>query len=162
MYGQLKLNEKIDLLLICIETLHAYQYTSSKSDKYYDNLWKDLFDIKHHHYIRNVSINNFEEHTKTIQIILSIYRIIKKLYLEDMIIHILKNSCHQSSSLLVKQYIKRYKYIYQKTQSYYNIKSHYIYNQSSIEYTAMANLYIINQIYNIKGLYSLIKYLYEC
>lgn len=160
MYNNLKLNEKIDQLIVCIETLHAYQYKQLNSSKYYYNLSQDLLHIKEDNYIEYKNINSSTSHKKTIKIIQDIYKIIKKLYFKEIIINIIDNSCNKNNSYysIKEQYLRRYKYIYQKTQDYYKMKSQT--NNLNIEYQAITNLYIVNQVYNIKGIYTLIKYLY--
>lgn len=159
MYKNLKLNDKIDLLMVCIETLHTYQYKPLYSGKYYKKLWEDLFDIKEHNHINYKTLHYSKNHKKTITIIQDIYKIINKLHLKKATINVINNCYNNRNSTLKQQYIRRYKYIYQTTKDYYKIKSQA--NKLNIEYQAIKNLYIINQVYNIKGIYILMKYLYS-
>nr|YP_009498052.1 orf160 [Gracilaria changii]ART65315.1 orf160 [Gracilaria changii] len=59
----------------------------------------------------------------------------------------------------ITKYLNRFKYIYYKTQNYYNITSNiYLYDQY-IKEIAIFNLYILNILSYKDGIYLLIKYL---
>ena len=142
MYKVLKFNEKVRSLLISLEALSLYNLKifSANSE---ENLKK-----------------GFNTYQEKLDVIYTVYKIIKKQYIQEITIHILNNYNSSYHSNITLQYLKKYKYLHQKNHCYYYMNSYYSNYSNNIEEKAITNLYIINQVYTVKGLYLLIKYLY--
>nr|YP_009509375.1 hypothetical protein [Gracilaria vermiculophylla]AXI97025.1 hypothetical protein [Gracilaria vermiculophylla]WDZ68006.1 hypothetical protein [Gracilaria vermiculophylla] len=104
------------------------------------------------------TLYNFKE---SIKIIYDLYNSSHNSKIQQNINNILKMIYvdHELKSEHIKQYLRRFKYIYYKTQNYYNISSKFhIYNQY-IEEIAIYQLYILYRLSHKDGIYFLIKYL---
>uniref|UniRef100_UPI003001E23D hypothetical protein n=1 Tax=Anunuuluaehu liula TaxID=3049639 RepID=UPI003001E23D len=155
MYKKLNLKKRIDLILIAIESLDLYALENTHK-KY---ILYNILLIRFGNYIRHADTNSsleFKQYIKGIQIC---YSLITQSCLNNLASEILYNVCNQIQPQLTSQYIKRFKYIYNQTQDYYNTYSEY--NDLNIYNIAIVNLYIISRINNKYGIYYLIKYLYN-
>lgn len=137
---QKQLQEKTDLLFISIQSISLNHDNQLKYQQYKFN--------------KNRTCNNTYE--TTFNFIYKMNQFIVQLHLQETAIKILQG--YRNNSIITLQYLRKYKYLYQKTQHYYKITSHN--NNIHIEKLALMNLYIINQIYHF-GFYFLFKYLYS-
>jgi len=148
--------QKIRNLIISIEVLNIY------SKKYlnefvtrstYKNLKNPFFLIASKFILgSNLKINFIY----IILYIYHIYMVVNNENLQRIANKIIKEYTTNSKSELLKQYVNKFYYIYNKINHYYDYFNHnnkYIYDISII------NLYIINQTNKRKGLFFLIKYL---
>ena len=86
---------------------------------------------------------------------------VEQFCLDKEAIKILKHHNQYSRDNAMKQYIKKFKYIYFAEDAYYNqYKSlHYTYD-IDIDSIAVINLYLVTKLKKAEGIYFLIKYLY--
>lgn len=145
---KLNINYKIALLLISIEALNIYAYDLLNIRKIKNYIYMYIHNIKykdHNKYLEN-----------NMQLIAKIYCLIKQNYIQEITQKILYDYSYRYNSELVTQYLRRYIYIYIKKDNYYTKYNHN--DNTSIYSIAIINLYIINQIHQTKGLYTLMKY----
>nr|YP_010199082.1 hypothetical protein LK147_pgp009 [Hydropuntia urvillei]UAD88531.1 hypothetical protein [Hydropuntia urvillei] len=155
--------KKIELLLISIEAINLYNLddnhkrtlNSSKINYYLHNLFLIRCGnlIKHP---KNYSLYNFK---KSIQLIYYIHNSIYSYRMQSNIYEILETIHKTQKSNKIKQYLNRFKYVYYKTQNYYNIMSNTYTEDKFIVKIAILNLYIIHISSYKEGIYFLIKYL---
>lgn len=157
MDNKIKFKQKLDLLIISIEALDLYTSNNINQMIQKQKLLKYIFLIRSGNYIRNAKNHSLFDFYQTIKIIYKIYIYLKQVYLQEIIIKILNNYSHSLYNSIEFQYYNRFKYIYKKTQNYYNHFSYY--KQIKLEHLALINLYIIHKINNKYGFYFLIKYL---
>ena len=131
--------EKIDSLFISVQSISLQDFTDLK---YQQHNWNTHFQLGN-------------RYTTRFHLIHEIYQLILQLKVQEITTSILHG--YKSNSIITLQYLRKYKYLYQKTQHYYKITSN---NNINIEQLALMNLYIINQIYHL-GFYFLFKYLYD-
>ena len=134
-----QLKEKIDSLFLSVQSISLKEFTELKYPQ--------------HNWSTNLKFSN--PYTTRFHLIHEIYQLILQLKIQEITISILHG--YKSNSIITIQYLRKYKYLYQKTQHYYKITSN---NNINIEQSALMNLYIINQIYHL-GFYFLFKYLYN-
>lgn len=82
---------------------------------------------------------------------------ISNLFVQNIAFNILNTYYQNPTSIINQQYIKRFEYIYNKTQNHYSIYSYYI--NINLTEIAIINLYIISQIKTKQGIYLMLKYL---
>lgn len=138
MYPQKQLKERIDALFISVQSISFNDYSHFKSSKYN---W-------------NIYLKFGSTYTTQLNFIHKIYKLILQLQLQEITTNILQG--YKDSSNITLQYLRKYKYLYQKTQHYYKTTSSN--TNINIERLALTNLYVINQIYHF-GFYFLFKYL---
>ena len=108
-------------------------------------------------YIHNIKYKDHNKYLENnMQLIAKIYCLIKQNYIQEITQKILYDYSYRYNSELVTQYLRRYIYIYIKKDNYYTKYNHN--DNTSIYSIAIINLYIINQIHQTKGLYTLMKY----
>nr|AOM64623.1 hypothetical protein Riqu_144 [Riquetophycus sp.] len=142
-------SHKIKLLLITIESLNLYTHDLLKSKTI--NINQEINFIKYNHLISNIYTEN------SILLIINIYNLIKTKYLQEIVNKILKDYSNRCKCKLTLQYLKRYIYIYSKTQKYYSKNDQN--NNINIQNIAITNLYIIKKINQVQGLFFMIQYL---
>nr|YP_009510943.1 hypothetical protein [Gracilaria gracilis]AXI96616.1 hypothetical protein [Gracilaria gracilis] len=153
----------MDFLLISIEAINLYHLDENQTHKT-DSIetishLNNLFLIRCGNLLRHpkcYSLYNFKE---TIKIIYYLNKSINNSKMQKKINKILKAIYHGNQLKNIKPYLSRFKYIYYKTQNYYNITSKvYLYDQYIVE-IAIFNLYIMHILGTEDGIYFLIKYL---
>ena len=154
-----KIKHKIDLLLMSLEAIDPYalESTYQKNCLTISNKLRNIFKIRCGNYNRHPKYNTlcfFDENIKTISYI---HCLIKDPYIQNITEIILNNYTNSFSCTLTEQYIKRFTYLYKKTQNYYNNLSGY--TNINVSEKAIINLYIINIINKKTGIYNLIKYI---
>uniref|UniRef100_A0AAU7YPC5 Uncharacterized protein n=1 Tax=Gracilaria hainanensis TaxID=2871843 RepID=A0AAU7YPC5_9FLOR len=153
----------MDFLLISIEAInlynldenHKYQMNSIQTNTHLNN----LFLIRCGNLLRHpksYALYNFKE---TIEAIYYIHKSIHNSRMQKKINNTLRNIYKNNELNNVKQYLDRFKYIYYKTQNYYNTKSKLYFYESYITEIAIFNLYIMHILGNEHGIYFLVKYL---
>lgn len=154
-----QLKNKIDTLLISIEALDIYssEYISKKEFNISYNEKIVISKIRFGNYNRHPKYNKQCEFEDSIKAIYSINNSMTNLYIQNTIEIILNNYSNNLLCNLTQQYIKRYIYIYIKTQNHYNNLSNCI--NTKIKDIAISNLYILNKINTNDGIYKLIRYL---
>nr|YP_009398349.1 hypothetical protein [Thaumatella adunca]ARW67535.1 hypothetical protein [Thaumatella adunca] len=154
MKNQISFKKKIDLLMISLEVLNTY-YINNSILLEFNHLRKDL---------RNCHDNITHNFTQIIKYIYVIHKITNKYLLHKTAIQILINCINNKNKKIpnIKQYIKKFNYIYSIKHEYYNnYKSiHHVY-KINIENIAIINLYLITKLVNKQGIYFLIKYLFK-
>nr|YP_010728891.1 hypothetical protein P6G75_pgp128 [Lithothamnion corallioides]WEA76995.1 hypothetical protein [Lithothamnion corallioides] len=160
------MNEKIKILLICLDSLDLYSL-----DNLHASTNKELYkteenpDIYHKYYINNRFNYSIQE---TLHLIHIINNIILEKPLKEKIQTVLSDysSCSSTRvknfSLTTRQYLNRFTY---KCQIFYKYnltkKIHMMSNQRKHFYNiAIINLYILNKILSTNGPYILYKYLH--
>nr|YP_010951633.1 hypothetical protein RU987_pgp008 [Laurencia catarinensis]WMP12572.1 hypothetical protein [Laurencia catarinensis] len=164
MKNQISFNQKLDLLIISLKTLEAstnnrlIKTTKTKSinnlNKYLTHLDKLYMYLKKYNRIL---------YTYLVTIILNLYILHKNIHnylLSKNANLVLKSYTNYKESKKLKQYIRKFNYLYFKRYEYYN-NYKYINYTSKIEINkiAITNLYLITTIINKQGIYVLIKYL---
>lgn len=164
MKNQISFNQKLDLLIVSLKALETL-----KNDKLVNKT--NNTDIKK----LNIYLINIEE----LYIYLKKYNNIVYYYLGTAMLNlytlhkkinnyllsrranlILKSYTNYRESKKLKQYIRKFNYLYFKRNKYYNDYK-YINYTSKIEINKIAiiNLYLITKLVNKQGIYVLIKYL---
>nr|YP_009257630.1 hypothetical protein [Coeloseira compressa]ANH09713.1 hypothetical protein [Coeloseira compressa] len=141
------INKKIQFLIMSTEAIDIYLLKNTRDQilyrKYYSNKQEN---ISRKQQIKTIIANiNF------------LFSKIQQNHMQELIKSILKNYTIDLESLIVQQYLKRFKYLYKKTQNYYHNLS--FLENIKIQKLAIINLYIINKINTKKGLYNLLNYL---
>nr|YP_010197684.1 hypothetical protein LK244_pgp009 [Gracilaria flabelliformis subsp. simplex]UAD86100.1 hypothetical protein [Gracilaria flabelliformis subsp. simplex] len=124
-----------------------------------DTCLNNLFLIRCGNLLRHpqsYTLYNFKE---TIKAIYYLYRSVNNFRMQKKINKIFKAIYHDNQLKSIKQYLQRFKYIYYKTQNYYNINSKFYFYDKDITEIAIFNLYMIHILSHEKGIYFLIKYL---
>nr|YP_009296299.1 hypothetical protein Sebd_147 [Sebdenia flabellata]AOM65234.1 hypothetical protein Sebd_147 [Sebdenia flabellata] len=119
---------------------------------------ENLFKIRSNNYYRhpnNRYICKFEDSINTIY---TLQYLLNNSFIQNIILTILDNDSKNIKSKLNTQYIRRFKYIYMKTQNYYNTIS--TGTNLHIKELAIINLYVMSKIQAQTGIYWLVKYLY--
>nr|YP_010199491.1 hypothetical protein LK036_pgp016 [Gracilariopsis tenuifrons]UAD89349.1 hypothetical protein [Gracilariopsis tenuifrons] len=109
--------------------------------------------------MRHPYINKLYNFETSIILIYRIYKLVNHHTIRKNIHHIFIDIYNQNKSTIIRQYLKRFKYIYYKTQNYYNTRSKLYCNDQYINEIAILNLYIIQKIIYQDGIYFFIKYL---
>nr|YP_009398787.1 hypothetical protein [Kuetzingia canaliculata]ARW67973.1 hypothetical protein [Kuetzingia canaliculata] len=152
--------QRIDLLIISLEALNIYYNKNLIKNIKYEHNSNYYYQIMHklvNH--KSIYYSNFKE-------ILDIIYITYLNSQQKTIKHLTKNmlskySDSSDSCNELKQYLRRFKFIYFKKQEYYkSTKSLDYLCKVNINEIALLNLYIILQLKNKTGLHFLIKYLY--
>lgn len=120
---------------------------------------EELFYIRSGNLIRHPHINKICTFETSILLIYEILKLVNNYTIKNNIINIFTDIYNQNKSHIIKQYLKRFRYIYYKTQNYYNNRSEIYCNDQYIDETAIVNLYLIYNIISKDGIYFLIKYL---
>nr|YP_009019556.1 hypothetical protein [Gracilaria salicornia]AHH24524.1 hypothetical protein [Gracilaria salicornia]UAD87704.1 hypothetical protein [Gracilaria salicornia] len=153
----------MDFLLISIEAInlynldenHTYKINSLKTNTHLNI----LFLIRCGNPLRHPKSYALYNFTEIIKAIYYIHKSVHDSRMQKRINKILKAIYHNNQLSYIKKYLERFKYIYYKTQNYYNAKSNiYLYDKYIIE-IAICNLYIMHIIGNKDGIYFLVKYL---
>nr|YP_009391744.1 hypothetical protein [Laurenciella marilzae]ARW59888.1 hypothetical protein [Laurenciella marilzae] len=106
---------------------------------------------------------NIAIHKYFLKMVRDVYKLHKKInyyQLDKMANLILKSYVIYKKSYKLKQYIRKFNYLYLKNDKYYN-KYKYLDHISKIEVNkiAITNLYLITKLIGKQGIYTLIKYL---
>nr|YP_009511555.1 hypothetical protein [Gracilariopsis mclachlanii]AXI97432.1 hypothetical protein [Gracilariopsis mclachlanii] len=153
----------MDLLLISIEAINLYNLDiyCTKMDYNIQNFisLEELFHIRSGNFIRHPHINKIYTFETSIVLIYKIHKLVNNHTIKNNIHNIFTDIYNQNKSHIIKQYLKRFRYIYYKTQNYYNNRSEMYCNDQYIDETAIVNLYIIHNIIYRDGVYFFIKYL---
>nr|YP_009346762.1 hypothetical protein [Gracilaria firma]APR74297.1 hypothetical protein [Gracilaria firma] len=153
----------MDFLLISIEAINLYNldenYTYSQNSIQFHTSLKTLFLIRCSNLFRHPNTHSLYNFIKNIRAIYYISKSINNSRIQrstnNMLIAMYDNNQLEN----ITKYLNRFKYIYYKTQNYYNITSNiYLYDQY-IKEIAIFNLYILNILSYKDGIYLLIKYL---
>ena len=161
MNKKLHFKKKIDLLLISLEAIDTYSLENiyNKNRLIRSRKKEQIFRLRSGNYTRHPSNNSlceFEDSIKTIHIIQDV---LSNSFTQNMAFTVLNNHYKNPTSIVNQQYIKRFKYIYNKTQNYYSIYSYSI--NVNLSEIAIINLYIIAQLKTKHGIYLILKYLYS-
>lgn len=148
--------------MISLEVLDTYKTENLSIDVTCTNN-----DLSSKNFIQvNQNIRNYYHHKpynfiKILEYIYTIYSISQNSLLDQITVEILKKYKKSRKSKEVKQYIKKFTYIYfVKYEYYYTYKSlKYLY-KINIDEIAITNLYIIKKLQSKNGIFFLIKYLY--
>nr|YP_009293739.1 hypothetical protein Rhodyp_143 [Rhodymenia pseudopalmata]AOM64421.1 hypothetical protein Rhodyp_143 [Rhodymenia pseudopalmata] len=159
MHEKAKIKNKIDLLLISIEALDQYLWNNIFSSKYKDKINEGtiMFKIRCNNLNIHPKYNQKCEFRHATNSMSRIYEAITNQSIQNTAQIILTSYIKNKPCKLTSQYIRRFGYIYKKTQSFYIDLSYNTY--SSIKEKAIINLYIFNKISQEEGFYGLIKYL---
>lgn len=95
-----------------------------------------------------------EENIKNIYLI---HQLLNNTHIQNIIKIIINNYSKSILCPLTQQYFRKFGFLYNKTNIYYNISSHYLYNTT--EEIAITNLYILYKITQNAKTEILIKYL---
>lgn len=170
MKNKISINQKLDLLLISLESLDTLQidhlvkvknnniYTDTHKSQNINNHSIDLvryaisiqkYQKKTHNCFTNFIIYIHKIHKKTNE-----YLLCQKANL------ILRQYIKQHKSANFKQYIRKFNYLYFEPNKYYtNCKNTNKKYKQDITLIAIQNLYIVTKLNNTQGIYTLIKYL---
>nr|YP_009397538.1 hypothetical protein [Dasyclonium flaccidum]ARW66724.1 hypothetical protein [Dasyclonium flaccidum] len=166
MTKKIDFKKKIDLLMISLEILSIYEIEkiiNNNNEKTIRNTAVSNNLIKLNSNIRNYNSSKPLKLTDIIKYIRLIYRVIQINTLYKIALYMLIDYKKSNKSRLTMQYMKKFMYIYFIKNEYYNnCKSlNYLYkiNIKEVINTSIINLYIINKLKNISGIYFLIKYL---
>nr|YP_009392781.1 hypothetical protein [Bostrychia tenella]ARW61343.1 hypothetical protein [Bostrychia tenella] len=161
MQKRITLKKKIDLLLISIESLNIYDiecFSTSKINTKCEKKNKNIIQINQK--LRNHYNDKSCNFIQIITYIYTIYIVICHNLLNPLILQTLQKYAKHVKSKEVKQYIKKFTYIYfVKYEHYYNYKClNYLY-RINIDEIAISSLYILKKLQQKKGILLLIKYL---
>nr|QCI08291.1 hypothetical protein [Pterothamnion crispum] len=136
---------KIDLLLISLEALDLYSLENIDNciiSKSYIKQIKSmkLFIFQSHNLIKHMGYNQEYNFEYMLNILHSTNKLIKNKTIHKLIHQILINE----NPVLIKKYINKFSYIYNKNYQYYNIQAYY--TENNLENCAIINLYIMNKI----------------
>nr|YP_010198501.1 hypothetical protein LK148_pgp009 [Gracilaria pachydermatica]UAD86917.1 hypothetical protein [Gracilaria pachydermatica] len=153
----------MDFLLISIEAINLYNLDEHyiykiNSTEIADRL-NNLFLIRCGNLLRHpqsYTLCNFQE---TIEAIYYLYKSVNNFRMQKKIDKLLKEIYYDNQLKSIKQYLQRFRYIYYKTQNYYNINSKFYFYDKCITEIAILNLYIIYILGRENGIHFLIKYL---
>ena len=149
---------KINHLIISIEIIHIY-YNKNLNQLIQQNIQKNK-DIDNYFFLNGYKfIQNYNYKINFIYLILYIYKIYKVLNnnsIQKINIHLIKEYINNKKSKVLKKYIKKFYYNYNKINYYYD---YYNYNNEYIYNICINNLYIINKIKQPQGFIFFIKYL---
>nr|UAD88940.1 hypothetical protein [Gracilariopsis chorda] len=120
---------------------------------------EELFNIRCGNFMRHPYINKLYTFETSIILIYRIYKLVNNHIIKKNIHNVLINIYNQNKSQIIKQYLKRFRYIYYKTQNYYNTRSKIYCNDQYINEMAILNLYLMQKIIYQDGMYFFIKYL---
>nr|WMP11934.1 hypothetical protein [Laurencia australis]WMP12146.1 hypothetical protein [Laurencia australis] len=164
MKNQISFNQKLDLLIVSLTALETYKNNKlikttknrniKKLNIYLITLEELHIYLKRYNnivymYLATVIFNLYILHKKIHK-----YLLVKKAHL------ILKSYTNYKESKNLKQYIRKFNYLYFKRNEYYSDYK-YVNYQSKIEINKIAiiNLYLITKLINKQGIYILAKYL---
>lgn len=164
MKNQISFNQKLDLLIISLKTLKTLKNNKlikTTSNRNIKNLNTYLISLEElyiylkkynniiYQYLATAILNLYILHKKINNYLLS-----KKAYL------ILQSYTSYNESKKLKQYIRKFNYLYFKRNKYYNDYKYIDYESKiKINKIAIINLYLITKLINKQGIYILIKYL---
>nr|ARW64252.1 hypothetical protein [Chondria sp. (in: red algae)] len=164
MKNKIPTKKKIDLLIISLEAISTL-YISNFVDHMHDNKF-------HYNYNKTKSllrlyINNRNKNNVTVNHFVNFiiytyitYNNLNILCLSKIANDLIKNDLQQKQSYKIRKYLKKFNYLYfYQHDHYYNIKSsNYVY-KTNINTIAVINLYLIAQLKQKQGVFTLIKYL---
>nr|YP_009511148.1 hypothetical protein [Hydropuntia rangiferina]AXI96821.1 hypothetical protein [Hydropuntia rangiferina]UAD87501.1 hypothetical protein [Hydropuntia rangiferina] len=119
----------------------------------------NTFCIRCGNLTRHPKVYTLHNFNNSIQLMHYIYNLIHDYKIQKNINEIFSIIYKNKKSNKIKQYLNRFKYIYYKTQNYYNIISETYFDDKYITEIALLNLYIIYISSNKNGIYFLIKYI---
>lgn len=171
MNNKISLNQKLDLLLISLESLDTFQTNNlikvqkniCKDDYNIQKINSDLIDLVRH----AISMQKYKKITYCYftNFIIYIYIINKKInyyLLYQKANFILTHYIKYSKSSSLKQYIRKFNYLYFGQNQYYTNYKYIDYKyKRTITKIAIKNLYLIAKLINGQGIYVLIKYLHD-
>lgn len=164
MKNQISFNQKLDLLIVSLKALEAFKNNTlvkTTKNKNIKNL--NIYPISLEElYIYLKQYNNilYQCLGTTILNLYILHKNINNDLLSQKAYLILKSYTNYKESKKLKQYIRKFNYLYFKRNKYYNDYK-YINYASKIEINkiAITNLYLITRLINKQGIYVLIKYL---
>nr|YP_010199287.1 hypothetical protein LK225_pgp009 [Crassiphycus usneoides]UAD88736.1 hypothetical protein [Crassiphycus usneoides] len=153
----------MDFLLISIEAINLYNldenYTYKTNSIQVNTRLNNLFLIRCGNLFRHPSTDALYSFTENIKAIYYINRSINNSRIQKTINKILIEVYNDNQLENITKYLNRFKYIYYKTQNYYNIRSKICFHDQYMQEIAIFNLYIISILRYKDGIYFLIKYL---
>nr|YP_010195841.1 hypothetical protein LK100_pgp009 [Crassiphycus birdiae]UAD83238.1 hypothetical protein [Crassiphycus birdiae] len=153
----------MDFLLISIEAINLYNldenYTYKTNSIQVNTRLNNLFLIRCGNLFRHPSTDTVYNFTENIKAIYYINRSINNSRIQKTINKILIEVYNDNQLENIRKYLNRFKYIYYKTQNYYNIRSKICFHDQYMQEIAIFNLYIISILRYKDGIYFLIKYL---
>nr|YP_010196870.1 hypothetical protein LKZ11_pgp009 [Gracilaria cliftonii]UAD84674.1 hypothetical protein [Gracilaria cliftonii] len=153
----------MDFLLISIEAINLYNldenYTYKVNSIQIRTRLNDLFLIRCGNLFRHPNTHSLYNFTENIKAIYYIIKSINNSRIQRSINKILIAMYDDNQLENMNKYLNRFKYIYYKTQNYYNITSKIYFYDQYIKEIAILNLYIINILNYKDSAYLLIKYL---
>nr|YP_009399002.1 hypothetical protein [Cliftonaea pectinata]ARW68085.1 hypothetical protein [Cliftonaea pectinata] len=161
----INIKKKIDLLLISLEALHINKSYKKLNTNNYKHIEKESPIIQ----LQKISTT---KQYKTIYIIIDLIKYIKLLQIlvkqktfSKLIRKLFSNYKRSVQPNNIKQYIKKFTYIYSIKHNYYNnyksIKYIYKIKINEVKIISIINLYILYKSTNKFGIYFLIKYIFS-
>nr|YP_009398570.1 hypothetical protein [Lophocladia kuetzingii]ARW67756.1 hypothetical protein [Lophocladia kuetzingii] len=155
-----KLKKKISLLLISLEIININNiYKEDNTEK---NINKNIKFKQLTHDFKNCYQNQKHSFIETLKNIYIIYKTISINTIDQKAQKLLRNYIKNENDQQVKQYLKKFHYIYFiKTEYYHQYKSLKYLNKININKVAITNLYIISKLNKRIKIFFLIKYLFK-
>ena len=155
MKRRIQLVYKMNLLLISIEALNI------QSNDYFKQYIEENLNKKSFIYLSKFNENINYYFLDIITSISFIYQIINNKTKNKIVNKIINDYNKYKQSKLTKQYLTKFTYIYNKIYDYYDYDYNHYFNSVYIYKLAIINLYLIKQINQKKGFFTLTKYLYN-
>lgn len=172
MNNKIYLNQKLDLLLISLESLDVLQadnlirienpniykhhYSNQKINNNIIELIRYAISIRKYRRITYSCFTNFIIYIYQIHKRIDCYMIYQKANL------ILRHYIQNNKSSSFKQYIRKFNYLYFEQNHYYINYKHIDHQyKKNIKQIAIQNLYFITKLINKQGIYLLVRYLYN-
>nr|YP_010951847.1 hypothetical protein RU988_pgp008 [Laurencia elata]WMP12786.1 hypothetical protein [Laurencia elata] len=164
MKNQISFNQKLDLLIVSLKALETFKnnkLVKTTKNKNIKNLNTYLISLEELYiYLKKYNNIVYQYLATTILNLYILHKQINNYFLSKKAYLILKSYTSYKESKKLKQYIRKFNYLYFKRNKYYN-DYRYINYASKIEINKIAiiNLYLITKLINKQGIYVLIKYL---
>lgn len=164
MKNQISFNQKLDLLIVSLKALETCENDKSVktiNNRNIKNLNISLISLEELYvYIKKYNNISYQYIATAILNLYILHKNINNYLLSKKAYLILKSYTSYKESKKLKQYIRKFNYLYFKRNKYYNDYKYINYaSKIEINKTAIINLYLITKLINKQGIYVLIKYL---
>nr|ARW68808.1 hypothetical protein [Palisada sp.] len=169
MRNKIYFNQKLDLLVISLKTLETLEdnnlintlRNTDKKNNYEKRLRISLIDsLELYLHLKKDNKIVDKYFTKIIKYMYKVHKHINIYLLSKKANLILKLYINYQESHKLKQYIRKFNYLYFKEDKYYNKYKNIEYSKTTeLNKIALTNLFLITKLIKKQGIYSLTKYL---